>query len=101
MGNQSDTHKLHDTLTECSHGLGIKWEISQIHVSCMIHLLSAVMVLVSSGKSIRTPKLHDTLLSAAMVLVSSGKSIRTPKLHDTLTECSHGLGIKWEINQNT
>ena len=78
MGNQSDTRKLHDTLTECSHGLGIKWEISQIHVSCMTHLLSAVMV-----------------------LVSSGKSIRTPKLHDALTECSHGLGIKWKNNQNT
>ena len=77
-GKSIRTPKLHDTLTECSHGLGIKWETSQIHVSCMIHLLSAVMV-----------------------LVSSGKTIRTPKLHDTLTESSHGLGIKWEINQNT
>ena len=76
MGNQSDTPKLHDTLTEGSHGLDIKWEINQIHLSCMIHLLSA-----------------------AMVLVSSGKTIRTPKLHDTLTEGSHGLDIKWEINQ--
>ena len=76
MEKQSDTPKLHDTLTESSHGLGIKWENNQIHLSCMIHLLSAVMV-----------------------LVSSGKQSDTPKLHDTLTEGSHGLGINWKNNQ--
>ena len=74
----------------------------QIHLSCMIHLLSAAMVLVSSGKTIRTPKLHDTLTECSHGLgIKWEINADTPKLHDTLTEGSHGLGIKWKNNQNT